>query len=245
MFDILFARTFIIVWVMLLITAYATYINKKAKPVGWPLIVIMFILLFVINIYWGIYPINLLLVWLFALIMWWIIAPSIKSIWNNIKTKKFMKEKGIVLGKDEVLSDSQLNDLDEYLLSHHSNDEWNKIVGQAMFSTALSVLITASIVFLTSIDFSFIWIFLFIALIILIIMWLMNIFVFKSKIFSLIKAYFWVIVFTWYLIYDFNNLEKIAWDDSWSAAINLSVNIYLDIINLFLYLLQIFSWWDN
>jgi FtsH-binding integral membrane protein len=85
--------------------------------------------------------------------------------------------------------------------------------------------------------------FLFIALIILIIMSLLNIFIFRSKIFSVIKAYFWVIIFTWYLIYDFNNLEKMKWDESWATAINLAVDIYLDIINIFLYLLEIM--WDN
>jgi len=69
----------------------------------------------------------------------------------------------------------------------------------------------------------------------------LNIFWFKSRLFLLVKAYFWVIIFTWYLIYDFNTLEKMAWDESWVTAISLAVNLYLDIINLFLYLLEILS----
>lgn len=59
--------------------------------------------------------------------------------------------------------------------------------------------------------------------------------------FSLVKAYFGVLIFTGYLIYDFNTLEKMAGDDSWGTAVNIAVSIYLDIINLFLYLLEILS----
>ena len=44
-----------------------------------------------------------------------------------------------------------------------------------------------------------------------------------------------------YLVYDFNRLEKLAakGDESWSAAVRLAINIYLDIINLFMDLLQL------
>ena len=245
MFDILFARTFTIVWVMLLITAYSSYMNKKVNAKsGWGTIIMVFILLFAVMIFSNSYPINLVLVWLFAWVMWWMIAPWIRSMWDNYKTRKYLKGKWIVLKKGEILTAEQAIDLAEYLNANRWDEQWNKIVSQAMFSTALAVFATASLVFISDIDFSFIWLFLFISLIILIIMGLLNIFIFKSRMFSLIKAYFWVLIFTWYLIYDFNTLEKMAWDDSWGTAINIAVNIYLDIINLFLYLLEIF-WWDN
>lgn len=243
MFDILFARTFTIVWVMLLITAYSAYMNKNPKPMWWAIIIGMFVLLFAIMWFADVFPANLVLVWLFAALMWWMISPAIKSMWNKKKVKTFLKDRGIVLKKGETLNKSQLDDLENYLSTHQSNEEWNKIVSQAMFSTALAVFATSCLVFISDIDFSFMWMFLFIALIILIIMWLLNIFIFKSRIFSLVKAYFWVLIFTWYLIYDFNNLEKMAWDTSWGTAVNLSVNIYLDIINLFLYLLEIL--WES
>jgi FtsH-binding integral membrane protein len=241
MFDILFARTFCIVWVMLLITAYSAYMNKNPKPIWWSITILMFVLLFAIMWFAHVFPANLVLVWLFAALMWWMISPTIKSMWNNKKVKAYLKDRGIVLKKGESLNEFQLEDLENYLSLNQSNDEWNKIVAQAMFSTALAVFSTASLVFISDIDFSFMWMFLFIALIILIIMWLLNAFVFKSRIFSLVKAYFGVLIFTWYLIYDFNNLEKMAWDDTWATAVHISVNIYLDIINLFLYLLEILS----
>lgn len=246
MFDILFARTFTIVWVMLLITAYSSFLNKKANvKSGWWSIILLFLLLFAVLAFSNTFPINLVLVWLFAWVMWWMIAPGIRSMWDNFKTKKFLKDRWIVLKKWEILTEVQFKDLWEYLEINRSNEQWNEIVSQAMFSTALAVFATASLVFLSDIDFSFMWMFLFISLLILIIMWLLNIFVFKSRLFSLVKAYFWVLIFTWYLIYDFNTLEKFAWDDTWWTAVNIAVNIYLDIINLFLYLLEILWGGDN
>ena len=49
-----------------------------------------------------------------------------------------------------------------------------------------------------------------------------------------------VLIGCFYLIFDFNMLEKrIAnGDESWGTAVQIAVNIYLDIINLFLYILR-------
>ncbi len=243
MFDILFARTFCIVGVMLLITAASAYKNKTWTSAWWGIIIPMFILLFAITIFAELFPVNLVLVWLFAALMGWMIAPTIRWIGENRKIKSFLKERSIVLEEWEPLNEKQEKDLEQYLLDNPSNEEWNKIVAQAIFSTALAVFATASLVFISDIDFSFMWMFLFVALIILIIMWLLNAYWFKSRIFSLVKAYFGVLIFTWYLIYDFNTLEKMAGDESWGTAINLAVNLYLDIINLFLYILEIL--WDS
>lgn len=243
MYDILFARVFFIVWTMLLITAWAAYMNKNpdTSKMWWGIIILVFALLFWIMFFSHIFPLNLILVWLFSAAMGWMISPAIKSMWDRYKVKQFLKLRGIVLKEWDVLSESQLKDLDEYLGENRSNEKWNEIVSQAMWATALAVIITASIVYISDIDFWFLGLFLFIALIVLIIMWLLNIFFFKSRVFSLVKAYFWVMIFTLYLIYDFNTLEKMAWDDTWWTAIDIAVNIYLDIVNLFLYLLEIMS----
>jgi len=44
-------------------------------------------------------------------------------------------------------------------------------------------------------------------------------------------------------LYDFNILEKriAAGDESWGTAVRIAVRLYLDIINLFLDLLQILA----
>ena len=72
---------------------------------------------------------------------------------------------------------------------------------------------------------------------------LLNAFYFKSKRRRLLQAYAGVIIFTLYLLYDFNRLEKAiaSGDTSWSTAIEIAVNLYLDIINLFLDLLEILA----
>ena len=64
-------------------------------------------------------------------------------------------------------------------------------------------------------------------------------FFFKSKLFSLLRPYIGAVIFTLYLLYDFNRLEKMKADESWGSAIEIAVSIYLDIINLFLDLLAI------
>ena len=123
------------------------------------------------------------------------------------------------------------------------HQEWQNVVFQAMSATTIAVIATASIVFTSSIDFSVMGGFLFTALLILIIMGLLNHFIFKSRKFSLVKAYFGVLIFTGYLLYDFDMLKKQmnAGDDSWSTAIQIAVNLYLDIINLFLDILYILA----
>ena len=123
------------------------------------------------------------------------------------------------------------------------HQEWQNVVFQAMSATTIAVIATASIVFTSSIDFSVMGGFLFTALLILIIMGLLNHFIFKSRKFSLVKAYFGVLIFTGYLLYDFDMLKKQmnAGDDSWSTAVQIAVNLYLDIINLFLDILYILA----
>ena len=83
--------------------------------------------------------------------------------------------------------------------------------------------------------------FLFISLIILVAIGLINVFFIKSRMLSLIRAYAGAVIFTLYLLYDFDQLQKHAGDESWSTAIEISVHLYLDIINLFLDLLQILA----
>lgn len=58
-----------------------------------------------------------------------------------------------------------------------------------------------------------------------------------------IGAGFGVVVFSLYLVFDFNQLKKLNEKgvDSWPVAMDLAINIYLDIINLFLELLDAMS----
>lgn len=110
--------------------------------------------------------------------------------------------------------------------------------------------LTAAITFLAAwvgiysgIDFSFLGKFLLWALLGLLIFSLARLFISIRRGTQRIAAAFGVLVFTGYLLFDFNRLQKLdkAGVDTWPAAMGLSINIYLDIINLFVDLLDLIS----
>ena len=136
------------------------------------------------------------------------------------------------------------DDFDKNVLHHDRyNQEWQNVVFQAMVGTTLAVIIAGTIVAFIPTDFSFLGIFLWIALLALIVVEILNAFVFKSERRRILYSYCGVVIFSLYLIYDFNYLEKAiaAGDNSWGTAVRVAVNLYLDIINLFLDLLEILA----
>ncbi len=136
------------------------------------------------------------------------------------------------------------DDFEKTVLPHDRyNQEWQNVVFQAMTGTTLAVIIAGAIVAYVPTDFSFLGIFLWIALLALIVVEFLNAFIFKSQRRRIIYSYCGIVVFSLYLIYDFNYLEKAiaAGDNSWGTAVRIAVNLYLDIINLFLDLLQILA----
>ncbi|MBI4262367.1 Bax inhibitor-1 family protein, partial [Candidatus Uhrbacteria bacterium] len=184
------------------------------------------------------YPLNLLLVAVFSGLIGWSIGPTIAFYGMAFRLKKFAKSQGIMLKKGETLNNEQRAAFARFSATTQT-DTSHSIVSQAMFATACAVFATAGVVFLTNYDFSFLGGFLFIALLILVAMGLLNIFFYRSRIVSLVRAYIGVVLFTLYLVFDFDRLEKMANDQSWGAAVDIAVNIYLDIINLFLSILEI------
>jgi FtsH-binding integral membrane protein len=269
MYDILFAKTFLIVGCMLVITTFFSRINKAYETMSEAIINIVgtFLFLFAIMYYDDVYPLNLILVAIFSGFIGWSIGPTVSALGENFKMRKYKKKYGLlkIFGQQdekktmyyEKSNPTELFDADsekyklaiEKIISSNSfkkdnyHQEWQNVVFQAMSGTTIAVIATASIVFTSSFDFSVLEGFLFIALIVLIIMGVLNVFIFKSRKYSLIRAYLGVLIFTGYLLYDFDMLEKQmnAGDESWSTAIKIAVNLYLDIINLFLDLLQILA----
>lgn len=128
-------------------------------------------------------------------------------------------------------------DIDSY------SEKWRNIVFQALIATTLSVFLTLLVVYITDYDFGFLGIFLFISLFSVIIIELLNYFIFKSTSFRKITACVGIIIFTLYLVYDFNRLEKAVaqGDESWGTAVKIAMALYLDIINLFAYILELLS----
>ena len=94
----------------------------------------------------------------------------------------------------------------------------------------------------SKIDFSFLGEILFFVLLALILYRLVSLFKAFSNKMHLIVSFISAIAFTFYLIYDFNKLSQmnnIQIENTWSTAIDFAVEIYLDIINLFLDILDI------
>ncbi len=243
MFDILFARTFVIVGCMLILTAITAKINRRFETALelWGTIIGVFVLLFMVMSFKEDYPLNIILVALLSSIMGWSIGPTIEHFGERFKLRKFLKEKGTPLKKGESVSREQYSEFKSSVSLDSYHREWQNTVTLAVGGTATAVLATAGIVFTTDLDFSFLGGFLFIALLISVVFGFINMFFLRSKMVSLIRAYVGAVIFTLYLLYDFNQLEKKAGDESWGTAIDISVNIYLDIINLFLDLLEILA----
>lgn len=111
--------------------------------------------------------------------------------------------------------------------------------------------LTASITFgcaligiYSGIDFSFLGGILFVALSVLLVVNIVRIFVKMASWEQGVSAFFGVLIFTGYLLFDFNRLAKAAERpdlNTWPQAMDLSIGIYLDVINLFLQLLDLLS----
>ena len=282
MINILFAKTFIIVGFMLIVTTFFSRINKAYETKSEFVITIggSFLFLFAIIAYKNMYPLNLIFVGIFSGFIGWSIGPTVSSLGEYFKMRKYKKEAGLLSktvvtkkttpmerlfgAKDEKKTmyyeksnPTELFDIEskKYLIiiekikasnnfkKDNYHQEWQNVVFQAMMATTIAVLLTSSLVFFISFDFGLMQGFLMISLLILIIMSFLNNIIFKSRLYSIIRAYLGVILFTGYLLYDFNQLEKKMnmGDDSWGTAIDIAVNLYLDIINLFLDILYIMA----
>ncbi len=110
--------------------------------------------------------------------------------------------------------------------------------------TATITFFAALIGMYSGIDFSFLGILLFGALLLLLIGNLLRLFISIPGANRRVMACFGVIIFTGYLLFDFNRLVKLeerGTANSWYAAMELAIDIYLDMINIFLELLDLLS----
>jgi len=243
MFDILFARTFLIVGGMLCLTALAAKVNRAYETFLEFLlnIIVTFFTLILVSLVPDFYPTNLILVAVFSLSIGWQLGPTIERFGLRYKLRQSLKDAGTPLAKGEKATREQREAFEASFDKDKYHEAWQNKVSMAFMGTALAVIATSGIVFLTDFDFGFLGGILFVCVMLLAVMGLANLIFFRSKLFSLIQAYIGAVVFTLYLLYDFNRLEKHAGDDSWSSAIEISVDIYLDIIILFLDLLEILA----
>lgn len=115
-------------------------------------------------------------------------------------------------------------------------EEGPQVVVQALVGTTAVMLIAAFVALATGIDFSFLMPILFLGLIGLIIMGLVSIFVRFSRTVNLAYSIFGMIIFAGYFLFDFFRLGQSA--NTWERATQLTLSLYLDFANFFVYLLQ-------
>ena len=135
---------------------------------------------------------------------------------------------------------------EEEVLEHERDqlaNRWKNRVTLAIVSTALAVFLTASIVWFSNVDFGFLGGFLAVVLAILALIKLKKSLTPNASIYSLPLIIIGIIHAMLLLIYDFNRLEKAlaAGDESWSTAVKISLSIYLDIIWLFIQILEMLA----
>lgn len=111
------------------------------------------------------------------------------------------------------------------------------IVYQALGVTAGLVLALTFYAWTTKRDFSGFAPYLFVAVIGLMIVGILNIFLRSELLYSL-YLYAGVLIFSFYMIFDVQQVKK--YPDTVGNAIMLSIGIYLNIFNLFLFILQLF-----
>jgi modulator of FtsH protease len=107
------------------------------------------------------------------------------------------------------------------------------------FGTGGVMAVCGAIGALSGINFSSMGTFLFIALLGLVVFGVVTIFVKMSRTVNIIHAIIGMVIFSGYFIFDFFRLSKES--NTWEHAINLAMSIYLDFINFFLYLLQLYA----
>ena len=112
---------------------------------------------------------------------------------------------------------------------------WQTVVG-AFGGTAGVMAICGCIGALSGINFSGMGTFLMFALIGLIVVGLISMFVRMSREVNIVWSIFGMLIFSGYFIFDFFRLSKA--ENTLPNAIDLTLNLYLDFINFFLYLLQ-------
>ncbi len=114
------------------------------------------------------------------------------------------------------------------------------ILTNALLLTAVAVGGLSLFAMNTTKDFTFMGKFLMIALIIMIVAGLINIFL-GSPLLQLILAAAGALVFSGFILYDTQNLLK----GNFGSPVEAAIALYLDILNLFISILQLLGFWGN
>lgn len=124
------------------------------------------------------------------------------------------------------------------LLRAYLSVGYGNILGEAFLITAVTSLTLAVYAWTTRRDFSHLADYLFFGLILLIVAGLIGIF-FHSTFFALFISIFGIAIFSGYVLYYVQRARYLA--DTMPNAIGLTVSIFVTLLNLFLYILQLLT----
>ena len=124
------------------------------------------------------------------------------------------------------------------LLSDYLSAGLGNILGEAFLITAVTSLTLAVYAWTTKRDFSHLADYLFFGLILLIVASLVGIF-FHSTFFALFISIFGIAIFSGYVLFYVQRAKYLA--DTMPNAIGLTVSIFVTLLNLFLYILQLLT----
>jgi FtsH-binding integral membrane protein len=122
------------------------------------------------------------------------------------------------------------------LVAFAIEDAGAPVVIEALTGTTAVMMLAGLIVYATGIDFSFLMPLLFLALMGLIVVGLVGIFVRFSRTVNLTYSILGMIIFAAYFLYDIFRVSRS--ENTWEAAVRLTMRLYLDFANFFIYLLQ-------
>lgn len=144
------------------------------------------------------------------------------------------------IGMPFVLSFTFISGITLYpMIQYYTNMLGGQLVLEAAGVTAAAFLVAAIVASQTSMDFSFLGGFLFVGLIAIVLMGLVSIFTGFSTVMNLTYSVLGVAIFVGYILFDVNRIAR-----SGVAAEHVPwvvLSLYLDIINLFLFVLRLFG----
>jgi FtsH-binding integral membrane protein len=114
---------------------------------------------------------------------------------------------------------------------------WEVVFG-AYLGTSAVMCVCGAVALLTKVNFGKMERFLMFALFGLILVGIISIFVSMGSFATALYSLIGMAVFTGFFLVDFARLRDNADDNSWGAAIMITVNLYLDFVNFLLYLLR-------
>jgi FtsH-binding integral membrane protein len=118
----------------------------------------------------------------------------------------------------------------------HTN---SSILGEAFLITTITSFALAAYAWTTKRDFSRLGDYLFFGIILLLVASLVGIFIFHTTLFVLIISIFGIAIFSGYVLYYVQRAKHMA--DTMPNAIGLTVSLFITVLNLFLYILQLLA----